>query len=111
MVANSVVLPAPFGPISAVIRPAVAVNDAWSTARRPPNCIETDSTARRCSGTAALRSGACVAAAAEHARDAARRKGDHEDKDAAVHDEIEAGCIAGDEFGHLAERLYHERAK
>ena len=28
MMANSVVLPAPFGPISAVMRPASAVNDA-----------------------------------------------------------------------------------
>src|SRR5215470_2021120 len=111
MVANSVVLPAPFGPISAVMRPAVAVNDALLTARSPPNRIETDSTASSGSGTTALRSDACIAAAAEQARDAARREGDHEHEKAAVDDEIEAGRIAGDELRRLTKRLHHERAE
>ena len=34
--AKSVVLPAPFGPISAVMRPACASSDASETATRPP---------------------------------------------------------------------------
>ena len=55
MIANSVVLPAPFGPISAVMRPASAVNDALSTASRPPKRLETFSTRSRGSATAALR--------------------------------------------------------
>jgi hypothetical protein len=42
--ANSVVLPAPFGPISAVMRPVSAVNDALSTASNPPKRFDTFST-------------------------------------------------------------------
>src|SRR6185369_7077800 len=34
---NTVVLPAPFGPMSAVIEPSVTPNDAPSTAATPPN--------------------------------------------------------------------------
>jgi hypothetical protein len=34
---NTVVLPAPFGPISAVISPWFAVNETSFTAVRPPN--------------------------------------------------------------------------
>src|SRR5262245_16685141 len=45
MIANKVVLPAPFGPISAVMRPGGAVNDAPSTAFSPPNQQLTRSTA------------------------------------------------------------------
>ena len=38
---NSVVLPAPFGPISAWISPAPIWRLAPATARMPPNCFET----------------------------------------------------------------------
>src|SRR6201996_3771479 len=49
MAANSVVLPAPLGPIRPTISPAFTVSDAWSTAFRPPKALErpcTSSTAR-----------------------------------------------------------------
>ena len=38
---NSVVLPAPLGPISPMISPSVSANDTSFNARRPPNCMET----------------------------------------------------------------------
>ena len=41
---KQVVLPAPFGPIRPVTRPASATNDAWLTAVTPPNCTTTSST-------------------------------------------------------------------
>src|SRR5207249_4036894 len=50
MMENSVVLPAPLGPISAVIRPASTASEALSTARRPPKRLNTRST--RSSGSA-----------------------------------------------------------
>src|SRR5690349_6401526 len=106
MMANSVVLPAPFGPISAVMRPAGAANEAWSTASRPPKRFETPSTRSSGSGTGRLR---CRSGAArppppspqvgQEAGDAARREGDDEDEHAAIDDEVEAGGIAGQELG------------
>ena len=36
MIANRVVLPAPFGPTSATIWPSSAKNEAWSSASNPP---------------------------------------------------------------------------
>jgi hypothetical protein len=44
MMLNSVVLPAPFGPIRPVIDPSSILIEASSTARTPPNCLETDLT-------------------------------------------------------------------
>ena len=41
---NSVVLPAPFGPISARRSPLATASEASSTARRPPNTFESRST-------------------------------------------------------------------
>src|SRR5215510_4512187 len=112
--ANSVVLPAPFGPISAVMRPASAVNDAPSTASRPPKRFDTASTRRSGSAMGTLR---CddprprPAQAGEQAGYAAWRERHHQDQHGAVDDEIEAGRIAGDELGHLAQRLDHQRAQ
>src|SRR4029450_5229447 len=40
MAANSVVLPAPLGPIRPTISPWCTSSDAWSTALRPPNDLE-----------------------------------------------------------------------
>src|SRR5215207_1728094 len=109
---NKVVLPAPFGPISAVIRPASAVSDAWSTARRPPKRLETFSTRSRGSVTATPPcSGQPAAQVDEDAGDAARREGDDNDQHAAVDDEVEARRAAGHELGQFAERLDHERAE
>ena len=41
---NSVVLPAPFGPISPVIAPSDTSSEQWSTARTPPNSLTTSRT-------------------------------------------------------------------
>jgi hypothetical protein len=56
MMAKSVVLPAPLGPISAVMRPAGADSDAASTASRPPKRRDTRSTESSGSATGGLRS-------------------------------------------------------
>src|SRR5712691_8675778 len=119
MIENRVVLPAPFGPISAVMRPASAVNDARSTASSPPKRFDTRSTRRRGSAIAALRRCGCgggrgpkaTAQVGKDAGDAARRERNHRDEDAAVDDEVEAGRIAGRELGELSERLDHERTE
>src|SRR4029079_5292336 len=102
IVANSVVLPAPLGPIRAVMLPVAATNDALSTARRPPKCFETFSTRSNGSAMASLRLWLASEAPAQRGDqpgDAARREGHHRDEHASVNDEIEAGCVAGHEFG------------
>src|ERR1700682_5168278 len=94
MIENSVVLPAPFGPISAVMRPASAANDARSTASRPPKRFDTCSTRSRGSATVLLRrcrrGGSWRAKPStqvvEDADDAARRERDDQDQNAAIDD-------------------------
>src|SRR5262249_36140807 len=116
---NRVVLPAPFGPISAVMRWASAVNDARSTASRPPKRFDTRSTRSTASAIAAPQRCGCrsnrrpkaTAQLGKDAADAARRERHHEDEDAAVDDEVESGRIAGRELGELSEDPDHERAK
>src|SRR5262245_20416289 len=103
--ANSVVLPAPFGPIRAVMRPASAVNEALSTASSPPKRFDTLST-RRSSAMAAPRchvvhAAEQVADAVRETCDAARRERDDEHQHAAVNDEVEAGRVAGEKLGRL----------
>src|SRR6516225_707821 len=104
MIENSVVLPAPFGPISAVMRPASAVNDAPSTARRPPKRIDTLSTRSNASAMAALRRDAPHQCAdrGQQTGDAAGRKGNDSD---------EHGGAAGDELGQFSQCFDHERAE
>src|SRR5262249_31418569 len=55
IMANSVVLPAPLGPISAVIRPTSTASETFSTASKPPNALQTRSTRSSGSATGALR--------------------------------------------------------
>src|SRR6187401_143649 len=112
MIENNVVLPAPFGPISAVIWPASAVSDAWSTASRPPKRLETFSTRSRGSVTATPRcSGQSAAQVGEDSGDAARREGNDNNQHATVDDEIEARRAAGHELGQLAQRLDYQRTE
>src|SRR5450755_2849043 len=113
IMANKVVLPAPFGPITAVMRPLPMLSDASCTARRPPKCFEIPSTAkigstmrdlphflsRRHKPSAQLR---------HDAGDAARRKCNHQDQDDAIDNEIEAGDVAGNMFGRFAQRFDHQ---
>src|ERR1700730_1300694 len=89
MIENSVVLPAPFGPISAVMRPVSAVNDALSTASRPPKRFDTLSTWSSGSATLVLHGGCLellkdAAQARDQSGDAARRERHHEDQNAAI---------------------------
>src|SRR5689334_7609029 len=99
MIENKVVLPAPFGPISAVIRPGKAANDALFTASRPPKRLETLSTRSRASATVRLRRLLLFeepsVQAGEDSGDALRRERDDEDQHAAIDDEIETRRAAG----------------
>src|SRR6476469_10653820 len=119
MIENSVLLPAPFGPISAVMRRAGASNDARSRASKPPKRFDTCST-RNTGSTMAAAQGCrrrrlageeTVSQVEKHAGDSARRERDDQDEDASVDDEIEARRIAGHELGDLSERLDHQRAE
>src|SRR5262245_14836765 len=105
--ANRVVLPAPLGPIRAVMRPASAASETLSTASRPPNLRLTPS--RRTTGSAMsrlrlwpLRGGLGpprqAAKTAQQPRDAVGREGDDQDEDGAVDDQIEAGRIVGEKL-------------
>src|SRR5262245_66649519 len=104
---NSVVLPAPFGPISAVMRPAGARNDVRSRASKPPNRFDTCST--RNSGSTMAAAQRCrrqpperqetLPQVEKNSANAARRERDDQDEDAAIDDEIEARGIAGHELG------------
>src|SRR5262245_50472965 len=110
MIENKVVLPAPFGPINAVIRSGGAVSEAPSTAFSPPNQRLTRSTAssgstmphlldcrRRLAPAEKL---ACVGNAADQP---ARHDPDHQHEHGAVDDEIKAGCIADQQPRRLPE--------
>ena len=120
MIENSVVLPAPFGPISAVMRPACASErcpvdgeqaaEALAIPARRASSGSTMAAAHRCG----RRAPAAIETAPQvdkNAGDAARRERDDQDEDAAINDEIEARRIAGHELGELSERLDHQRAE
>src|SRR5262249_28667197 len=114
MIENSVVLPAPFGPISAVMRPALAVNDAPSTARRPPKRTDTLSTRSNASAMAALRRDAPPHQGADRGQqsgDATRRKGNDSDEHATIDHQVEPGGAAGHELGQFSQCFDHERAE
>src|SRR5690349_20269387 len=82
MMENSVVLPAPFGPISAVMQPACAANEASFTASRPPKRRDTFSTWSRASPMAALRERTQPARypSTDEPRNPARSKADDRDQ-------------------------------
>src|ERR1700750_2251511 len=97
MAANSVVLPAPFGPISAVTRPASALNDASVSAASPPKRFDKPSTLRSASAMRVLRRRDLaagqplhhVAQVLQQTRNAAPRKGNHQNQYAAIDHEVE----------------------
>src|SRR3982751_5297169 len=76
MAANSVVLPAPLGPIRPTISPWRTSSEAVSTALRPPNALESSRTSS-------------MAAAPQEAREAVGPAGDDQDKHGAVDDQAE----------------------
>src|SRR5579885_2420490 len=118
MRAKSVVLPAPFGPINAVMLAAGTDNVAASTANRPPKRRDTDSTMSSGSTTgylndrlsrrsqAAHQARTCVGECADKA---ARGESDDQHQHGAVNHQIKAGDVAGHQLGTFAERFYHQR--
>src|SRR6188508_3737335 len=103
MAANSVVLPAPLGPISPTISPARTSSDAWSTAFRPPNALERSRTSS-------------MAAAPKEAGEAVGQPGDDDDQHHAVDDQAERLDVlerrehAGGVARQLVDRGQHDRA-
>src|SRR5580704_12365943 len=101
IIANKVVLPAPFGPMSAVIRPVSTSSETLSTASNPPKRLLTPST--RSSGSTmgplrlqGIRGGETLPHFAQQPSNAARRKSHDQDENAAIDDEIEPRRVAGD---------------
>src|SRR5262245_15960806 len=115
MIENRVVLPAPFGPISAVIRSGGTVSEAPSTAFSPPNQQLTRSTVSSGSTMAHLLD-RCSLAPEEFPRvgksadQPARHDPDHQHEHGAVDDQIEAGCVADQETRRLPKRFDDQRA-
>src|SRR6516225_4084990 len=115
---NSVVLPAPFGPISAVIRPASADTEAALTASKPPNRRDTPSTESSGSATGRLpdrraQFGAAQQISArvgEGTEEAARREADDQHEHRTVDHQIEPGRVAGHKLDAFAHELHDERA-
>src|SRR5580704_8839961 len=116
IIANKVVLPAPFGPIRAVMRPASTSSETLSTASNPPKRLLTPSTRSRGSAMGlfrlqGIRGGETLPHLAKQAGNTAGRKSHDQDKNAAIDDEVEPRRVAGDELGRFAHRLDHERAE
>src|SRR5450759_217141 len=95
IIENSVVLPAPFGPIKAVTRPASTASETSSIASRPPKRLLTCST--RSSGSA-IGAPQCARAQAhkvsaqisEQAGYSVGREGHDQDEHTAIDNEVEA---------------------
>ena len=119
MMANSVVLPAPFGPISAVIRPAGADSDAALTASKPAEAArhvldrqaaaQPWAASRTCDATPRRRAKRSRTSANAPTRPRGAKQMTSIEHGAVDH-EIEAGHVAGHELGALAERFDHQRA-
>src|SRR5258708_23535111 len=104
MMPNSVVLPAPLGPISAVMLPSRTVRLASATAVRPPKLLVmplTSSMARR----------PCPARAAQPGEEAdqpVRQEGKDDDQQRAVEHQVESGRTASQAAADLVERAQGE---
>src|SRR5262245_629972 len=120
MIENSVVLPAPLGPISAVMPPSAAARDARSTASRPPKRQLTRSTTSKGSAMPRLPGGGCgrhvmarqqPACMREPADQPTRCKPDDQHEHRTIDNEVEAGRIACHELCGLAKRFDDQGAK
>src|SRR5580704_15161306 len=114
--ANKVVLPAPFGPIRAVMRPHSTLSETLSTASNPPKRLLTPSTRSSGSAMGLLRpqrfqSSEALPRLEQQSGNAARGESDDQDKNAAIDDEIEPRRVAGDKFCRFTQHLDHERAE
>src|ERR1700722_19621003 len=116
IIPNKVVLPAPFGPIRAVMRPDWTLSETLSTASNPPKRLLTPSTLSNGLDMRLLRpqrfqGGEALPRLEQQTGNAARGESHNQDKNAAVDDEIEPRRVAGDELGRFAQRLDHERTE
>src|SRR4029077_9777371 len=116
IIANKVVLPAPFGPISAVIHPDWTLSETLSTASKPPKRLLTPATRSSGSAMGLLRlqgfhGDETLPHLAAQPGNAARGESHDQDEDAAVNDEIEPRHVAGGKLGRFPQRLDHERAE
>src|SRR5215469_11368643 len=116
MIANNVVLPAPFGPINAMMWPSRAVNETSFTANRPPKRCDMRSTAKSGLPMAGLRKRRRAHHSAPQLRkptdQAAWRKPDDQHQDTTIHDQIDTGRIAaGHHLCALAQPSHHQCAK
>src|SRR5690349_20549914 len=93
---NSVVLPAPFGPISAQISPACKSNETPPTAISPPNRTETSRTDSSGSSATIVALDERRMCACQQAGQTARQEQDHQDDEQSEHQLIEAGEVGED---------------
>src|SRR5262245_5957605 len=109
MIEKSVVLPAPLGPISAVMQPSRAARDAPLTANSPPKRQVTRSTTSKGSAMPRLPAGGCAVARQqpacmrESADQSTRCKPDDQHEHGTVNNKIEAGRVTCHELCNLAE--------
>src|SRR5690348_15369123 len=106
MMPKSVVLPAPFGPIKAVISPSRATSDASSTAVRPPNRLVTPWT----SSMAELSDWWSAAEARAQAYEAVGQKRQDHDQQRAVEHQVQPRGATRHDAAHLVERAQRDRA-
>src|SRR3984957_6950410 len=116
IIANKVVLPAPFGPIRAVMHPDWTLSETLSTASNPPKRLLTPSTRSSGSAMGLLRpqgfhGGETLPRLEQQPGNAARGESHNENEDAAIDDEIEPWRVTSDELGRFAQRLDHQRAE
>src|SRR6266480_3178651 len=109
---NAVVLPAPFGPISAVIEPRSTSNVAPSTAATPPKCFASPSTSR----IGASLKGELLA----FPEQSLRPEGHQQHQEGADDDQSEVGAVGGaqirnrrkaEKAGRCVEHAVHDRAR
>src|SRR5262252_9912301 len=99
MTENSVVFPAPLGPISAVMRPASTASDTSSRAIKPPKPLDTRSTRSNGSAMGAPRrrrsqTHHVQTQIAQEPGNSVGREGHDHDQHAAVNREVEARRVA-----------------
>src|SRR5437660_888557 len=102
---NKVVLPAPLGPINAVIRPSRAASQTSATAARPPNRLLTCLTS---SMFWFRRTRAPETVAKPH--QPVGEEAQHDDQQRAVECKVQAGRAASERGRCLAERAQDDRA-
>src|SRR5579872_4058592 len=103
---KSVVLPAPLGPISAVMLPSRTVRLASATAVRPPKRLVMPATSSMAGQPRTIG----AAQPRQEADKPVRQDAENDDQQGAVEDEIEAGRAAGKEAADLVERAQGQGA-